>query len=127
MATKRALNMLTCTYQNKALTRKWQCAFSCPRESITNKDSNCLMLRNTSKDRNNGSAVLRFLWVGIVLAWIRYFVVGKLGKFVISSGKKSTEKGSYPIYPMIGWEVTIYHTRTKRSCRIKRTPSEVDP
>lgn len=94
---------------------------------MTNRNHNCMPLRQSSKDRENGLSVLRFFWVGIVLAWVRYFVVGKLRKFVISSGKESTEKGSYPVYPMIGWEVTIYHTWTKRSCWIKRSSSEVDP
>lgn len=86
-----------------------------------------MLLNKSSEDKENGSAVLRFFWVGIVLTRIRYFVVEQLGKLVVSSGKKSPEKGPYPVYPMIGWEVTIYHTGTKRSCWIKRTSSEVDP
>lgn len=86
-----------------------------------------MLLHQSSKDMEKESAFLRFIWMGIVLAWIRYFVVEKLSKLVVSSGKKSSEKGPYPVYPMIGWEVTIYHTWTKRSCWINRPSSEVDP
>lgn len=95
--------------------------------TMTIKNSNCMLLHQSSEDIEKESAFLRFIWVGIVLAWIRYFVVEKLSKLVVSSGKKSSEKGPYPVYPMIGWEVTIYHTGTKRSCWINRTSSEVDP
>lgn len=91
------------------------------------KNRNCMLLNQSSENKENCSAVLRFFWVGSVLARIRYFVVEKLGKLIVSGGKKSPEKGPYPVYPMICWEVTIYHTRTKRSCWIKRTSSEVDP
>lgn len=94
---------------------------------MTIRNSDCMLLNQSSEDEENGSAVLRFFWVGSVLTRIRYFVVAKLCNLVVSSGKESAEKGPDPVYPMIVWEATIYHTGTKRSCWIKRTSSEVDP